>query len=254
MSNGGMYEPWTITTSFKFSGDTTIQQKTYYKLLRSEDEMKINWALHSLWFEKNDSVFLKYLTEDYDRLIYDFTISEKDSFTVEENELYLYVDSIRLQVWGGKEREFFYFHPSEIYSGYGYTVWIKGVGQTGLLTRSTEIDIFGANCSLLCFEEDGELVYQNPEYNSCSVFTSVTNLKKEPELVEVFSIGENFLIINSLNANAGFFQVYDILGIQIVQKEIESRETQIGLPTTGTYIYRFISNTGKIQSGKVVVR
>ena len=62
LANGGMDEPWTITTSFKFSGDTTIQQKTYYKLLRSKDEQKLNWTLNSLWFERNDSVFQYILT------------------------------------------------------------------------------------------------------------------------------------------------------------------------------------------------
>lgn len=244
----------TRTLSFKFSGDTTIQQKSYKKLYESDDEQKQNWALNSFWFERNDSVFRRGAWYTGDILVYDFTLSEKDSFTVIENDLYLYVDSIRTKEWGGKEREFIYLHPSEWYLYMGtQTIWIKGVGQLGYMPRSTEIGITGGACSLLCFEEDGELVYQNPEYNSCYVVTSVPTLKKELELIEVYSIEENLITVNSLTGNPGIIQIFDISGNQIIQEDIESNESQICLPTNGAYIYRFISNTGEIQNGKVVV-
>ena len=48
VSEGGMEHPWTRTTFYKFSGDTTVQQTHYKKLYSSEDEQKTNWVLHSL--------------------------------------------------------------------------------------------------------------------------------------------------------------------------------------------------------------
>ena len=142
VSKGGFDEvTWTVTTSLKFSGDTTIQQVSYKKLFKAEDEPKQNWVLSSLWFERNDSIFRRGNWYEGDVLVYDFTLSEKDSFTVYENDLYLYVDSIKTKMWGGKEREFLYLHPSEAYKNWFYwgtqTVWIKGVGQLGYMPRST---------------------------------------------------------------------------------------------------------------------
>jgi hypothetical protein len=255
VSNGGMDNPWTVTTGLKFLGDTIIQQKTYKKLYMAEDEQKQNWALSSLWFERNDSVFRYSTLYEKNILVYDFTLTEKDSFTIRENDLYIIVDSIRTKEWGNKEREFYYFHPSLNYSFYNIqTVWIKGVGQLGFMTRSTEVDIWGPYSSLLCFKEDGELVYQNPEYNSCSVFTAVSTIKKEPEIVEIYNPGGNRIIINPLTTNPGVIQIFDIKGNLIIEEEIEFEETQFCLQTTGAYIYRFISKTGEVQNGKVVVR
>ncbi len=114
VSKGGMFEQWTKTTSLKFSGDTTVQETIYKKLYSSGDEQKVEWTLHSLWFERNDSVFRHGAWYEGDVLVYDFSIAEKDSFTVIKDELYLYVDSIRTKEWGNKERELIYFHPSEV--------------------------------------------------------------------------------------------------------------------------------------------
>ena len=240
-----------VTTSLKFLGDTTIQETSFKKLYSSDDKLKENWTLHSLWFERNDSIFSRSVWYEGNKLEYDFTLSEKDTFTIYKDNLYLIVDSIRTKVWGNKEREFFYFHSPLSYNI--QTVWIKGVGQLGYMPRSTEIGISGASCSLLCFEEDNELVYQNPEYNSCSVFTSITTMKNEPDFVEVYNPGENLIIINPLSTNRGIIQIFNISGYQIIQEEVDLKETQICLPISGAYIYRFISKTGEVQNGKIIV-
>jgi len=251
VTEGGMEQPWTRTTSYKFSGDTTIHQMQYKKLYISEDEQKKDWKLNSLWVENNDSVFQYSLASEENLLIYDFNISEKDSFLNLYTDNYLYVDSIRTREWGIGVRKLIYFHSKE--QSNLHTIWINGVGQNGDITRSSEAGVTGGFSSILCFEENGELVYQNPNYNSCSVFTSVTTIKKEPKFVEVYSTCENLITVNPLIGNPGIFQVYDLIGNKIVQKEIELMESKIRLPSTGIYIYRFITKTGEIQTGKVLV-
>ncbi len=170
-----MEQSWTRTSSFKFSGDTTVQQTNYKKLYFSDDEQKENWALHSLWVERNDSVYKYSLNTEEQLLVYDFNISENDSFHCRNTGLYLYVDSIKTKEWGTSERKIIYFHSEG--NNYLHTIWIKGVGQNGLITRSSEVGITGGISSILCFEENGQLIYQNPEYNSCYIFTTVPTIK-----------------------------------------------------------------------------
>ncbi len=251
-TGGGPYQGNLTTTHFKFSGDTIINSETYHILYNSLDDKQQNWRIDSFWREKNDSIFKRYPNADDVKLIYDFTLEEKDTFKVDEN-FELYVDSVRIKEWGGKERKHLYL-SSPGYEQWGETIWIEGVGNIGVFLYSTDYRLVGAVSSLLCFTENGELVYQNPEYNSCSVNTSVPTVKKEPEIVEVFSIAENLITVNPLTSYSGIVQIYDIIGNQITQKEIELTENRICLPKTGTYIYRFISKTGEVQNGKIVVR
>ena len=86
----------------------------------------------------------------------------------------------------------------------------------------------------------------------CGYFS--TNQKKEPELIEVYNIGENVVTVKPLTGNSGIIQIFDITGNQIIQEGIELKESQICLPATGAYIYRFIAKTSEVQNGKVVVR
>ena len=91
-------------------------------------------------------------------------------------------------------------------------------------------------------------------YNSCSVNTSVHTIKNEPKLIEVYNSCENKILVNLLISNPGIFQVYDLTGNKIVQKEIELIESKINLPSKGTFIYRFITQNGEVQTGKVLVK
>ena len=172
VSEGGMEQPWTRTTSCKFSGDTTVQQTQYKKLYISEDEQKKDWELNSLWLERNDSIFKYWPWTSETKLVYDFNITEKDSFRVDEF-LTLYVDSVHVKEWGGKLRKHWYMSSSG-FEQCGTTVWIEGVGNIDLFLLSTNCNLVGAITSLLCFTENNKLVYQNPEYNDCYINSSVS--------------------------------------------------------------------------------
>lgn len=251
-AGGGPYQGAKTTIHFKFVGDTVINTEKYYILYNSSDISLQNWKVHSFWNEKNDSIFRYNSYYEEQKLIYDFSIAEKDSFQINES-LTLFADSVRFKEWGGKMRKHWYFHklngnPTDI------TVWIEGAGNINNFTQSSDIDIAGAITRLLCFTENGELVYQNPEYNSCSVNTSVHTIKNEPKLIEVYNSCENKILVNLLISNPGIFQVYDLTGNKIVQKEIELIESKINLPSKGTFIYRFITQNGEVQTGKVLVK
>jgi len=245
------------TKYYRFKGDTLIDGILYSKLYESVDANQHTWKFYSLWRESYDSVFNYY--NDYSQnsnLIYRFNIAAGDSFKVAEG-LYIYVDSIKNLEWGGKVRKHIYL-SNPIYPDYypnKYTTWIEGVGSTGNMTRSSEINISGGISSLLCFEEDGEKVYQNPEYNGCYIITSsVIEFKDEVQLLNLFPMGNSILHISLTNNPKGLLTLCTLEGKQLFSKRIETSETEICLPERGITIFCFKNDEGEIQTGKVLVK
>ncbi len=248
--------PYHYSTFFyKFYGDSILNGKTYHKLYESNDSNQVNWSLHFpfLWYERNDSVF-QYYSSTIDTLVYDFNIQEGDSFNL-GNQDYMKVDSIRYLEWGGSLRKHWFFCKTNSDCSEWYrTIWIEGIGQLGLFTRSSEIGIYGAYVQLLCFYENGNLVYQNPNYNSCYVATSSKltedNSKKG---INVFQSENGRIIIDNPDSEKGVIVFYTIDGRQINELKIESDNTRLDLKYSGMIIYKFTNLNGKTQTGKILI-
>jgi len=243
------------TTYYKFSGDSIINGFTYHKLFKSTDSSQLNWSLNDcpLWFERNDSVFkLGHCCGyqiDTTTLVYDFNLEEGDSFPYFYNQ-YMFVDSIKYLEWGGSIRKFLFFnqygpHP------YNCITWVEGVGNLENFSYSGIFCIGSVGWELLCFHEDGNLIYQNPYYNSCYIATSADIIKESSEKsVNIFQSGNGALIINNPNSEKGMIVFYSIDGRQIKELKIESENTQVDLRNSGMIIYKFTNLYGKTQTGK----
>ena len=240
---------WERTIFFKFIGDTTLNDTKYLKLFESSDNGE-NWKMSSLWYEKNDSVFQYSPSDKIDVLTYNFSLQEKDSFYFQPVG-YLDVDSVSTQMWGNSERKIIYL-SSNRYS-YSQTKWIQGVGQDGYITQSSEIGRTGAFCSILCFHENGELIYQNPEYNSCYITSnSVDQFENVKNLVDLIAVGDGLLQFTV--AIKGELMLYNLEGRLLQKNKIVSTTSTICAPETGIILYRFQSENGQVQTGKVQVK
>ena len=243
---------WSWSNFYKFSGDTTINQIQYKKLYESNNENQTYWKINSSWYEKNDSVFQYSDSKGIDILIYNFNLEEKDSFYYNLLEDYLYVDSVRIKQWGNKDRKHIYLKSK--LQPYLETVWIQGVGQNGLITRSSEAGIIGAFVKILCFSENGEKVYQSPEYDGCYVRTSIEDLQHENQLLRSIPRNGGRIAVELIESSGGIFSIYTSEGKLNRKIELSQRTTDICFFKKGLYLYRFESSDGRIQTGKVVVK
>lgn len=244
------------TYSFKFMGDTTLDEINCHKLYFSDDNGE-NWRSQSFWHERNDSVFLYLprengnILEAEDILIYNFNIQEKDSFYNHTSQDYIYVDSVRTKMWGNSERKIIYFSSKQ--NAKQQTKWIQGVGNDGLIYLSSEIGSSGGTSSILCFYENGEQVYQNADYNSCFISnTGVDQFIQQPNLVETIQI-ENDLLEISASA-PGTISIFTPDGKLLQSRQIDTNKIQLSLSIKGMLIYRFTTKDGKVQTGKVQVK
>jgi hypothetical protein len=248
------------TTFYKFLGDSTFNGKTYHKLYQSTDSNQTNWHLNSLWYERNDSVFQYYTqfgsSNDTSILVYDFNIQEGDSFPL-TYQGYMKVDSIRLLEWGGTNRKHWFFHKTNNSdtSSWNRTTWIEGVGQLGLFIRCSEIDIIGAINQLLCFHENGNLVYQNPNFNSC--YVNVPSITKSQGLINLFpnpATTQLTLTLPENTANA-IYTLYDMQGRLQLTGKISNTQAELNVATLprGLYILKIITEK-EIITKKVVLQ
>ena len=252
----------------KITSDTTLNNMQYRKVMNTSDPLMINWSLAGFIREVDQKVFYKKKNVSAECLLYDFGCSVGDTLNLNcscgEDSKFI-VDSINYKSVMGVERKHIYVTYllsgidtifGDINNAFVVEYWIEGIGSNGgILNGGGSLNCFtGGGTGLLCCSEDDKIIYMDTYFNSCYVLTSEPNVKQEDELIEVYNIGENVVTVKPLTGNSGIIQIFDISGNQIIQEGIELKESQICLPATGAYIYRFIAKTGEVQNGKVVVR
>jgi len=239
-----------FTHYYKFSGDSIINGSTYHKIYQSNDSNQVNWTFSDLWWERNDSIF-RYCQHygninDTTYLVYDFNIIEGDSFNL-DNFYSMVVDSVRLIEWGGVQRKHWYF---TLYND--VITWVEGVGQLGNFNCSSPC-LNSMDDQLLCFVTNGNIVYQNSDYNSCYVQTSSEMLKNSSKTnISIMPSENGGIIIINPNSEKGVIVFYTIDGRLINELIIESDNTRIDLKFSGMIIYKFANINGNAQTGKFI--
>lgn len=92
-------------------------------------------------------------------------------------------------MWGGKLRKHWYLNTyraetDSAIKSYS-TLWIEDVGRIGFFPYNIS-GATGAISYLLCFSEDGQMVYQNPQYNTCFFYTSTESIFNPVKDFKVF--------------------------------------------------------------------
>ncbi len=251
-------QPWGSTYStdyFQFEEDTIIDGFVYKKVWISEDETYQNWNFYSAFIREEDNkVYYKHMFGE-EGLIYDFNLNIGDSVTINNpraaGEITLVleeVDSVFTETgyherWQLKNNSY----PNSEY-------WIRGIGsETGVLNSST--GVFGGLCglyTLLCLKESDELVYLNPDYETCYLYVSVEeNDGENASPVIVFDNVSKEVHIKLKDNTSNSVLIADISGKVIKQFDKANEIVRYNMATnpTGLYIVVVISN-GKPATGK----
>ena len=154
------------TYFLKIGSDTISNSVSYQQLLISHDSLKINWSLLKLIRQDQNKVYYKDFDSEKEELLYDFEVSESDSFQIYPGTK-LIIDSIRSV--GGKDHYY-------LSKGKANTIWIEGIGCTaGLLESHGGIGIVGLRTVLACCEINDYSLYHNENYPGCYISTPVNN-------------------------------------------------------------------------------
>ena len=236
-----------------FSGDTIIDDVRYAKLMGTTNGGAPH--LFSVLREDDGKVWER-LNNQREILLYDFTANVGDTLRCglwADEYHYNIVDSISIEHIGGVDRkmlwfglEYTWFHPTAA------ETWIEGIGSDWGLLYSESAGICGAYYCTLCFHQNDELIWQNPNYDDCTFDAVVENIGVKKVLYPNPTRGT----IRIEAENIRNVTIYNNLGERIFETETSNNtfEYDFGDKKSGLYIIKVRMNDGKEFSEKIVVK
>ena len=264
----GVPTPELITESLVISGDTLIDGELYKKVLRKLSTETQYWhgsMEYDLYGiikeEESGKVFYKPKEQEVEYLLYDFGMNVNDTAVMywcqnPNCEVHVRIDSIATQHIAGAERRVFYVSSKDSFSDWRWlNTWGEGIGATeGLLYSCHVVSAGGITLhELLCYHVDGELVWQNPIYNTCLI----DNYDGIQDNTVGFSVqvypnpAKDKVVIEGIEASE--VQVYNALG-QMVKTVLRTNEIDLSGLVEGVYMLRIRDKGGRIFLEKVMVR
>jgi len=260
------YDKWS-TSFLHIEGDTLMNEKSYNKLVSCADMLCSKKELKSFICEYAGRVYLANKTNEL--VQYDFNLQKGDTMVMDflrdvsrNIRLYIRVDSIKSMVFQDQRERIaqyvtvFGYYKSQLQDYSFNDIFVEGIGSLKFgLEYPMNLFITGdAFCSpsLLCFSWGNELIYSNSKINSCYLNTGVNQILLQAELVQVISYNHEILEIQFTEAKSGKLYIYDLNGRQIIAETVNRSGMQFCLPSSGVYLWRFETDKGKVQSGKVI--
>ena len=254
----GVPTPELITESLVISGDTLIDGELYKKVLRklsSETQYwhgSMEYDLYGIIKEEESGkVFYKPKEQEVEYLLYDFGMNVNDTAVMywcqnPNCEVHVRIDSIATQHIAGAERRVFYVSSKDMYGDewHWLNTWVEGIGaMEGLLYSCHVVSAGGITLhELLCYHEDGELVWQNPNYNTCLIDPESIQDNTEESGLQVYPNPARDRVVTE-GIEVAEVQVYNAQG-QMVKKVRGTNEVDVADLAEGVYLLR-ITATGE---------
>ena len=230
------------------SGDTLINEVRFTKVMETLNGEGSPYQV-ALLREEDGKVWKTY-NGISEILLYDFTANVGDSLVCGYGD-YFVLDSISIEQIGGVDRKKFWFGLEYDFTGepYAMETWIEGIGSDLGLLYCGSYYFCGGYYRALCFHQDGELIWQNPEYDAC-VITSVEEIDDK-----VISVYPNPAMekVTIDGVEAAEVQVYNALG-QMVKCVRGTNEIDVEGLAEGVYLLRITDAEGKVYTNKITIR
>lgn len=232
------------------SGDTLIEDARYMKIMGTvNDSYPI---FYTLLREEDGKVWKRYSIAHPETLLYDFTASVGDTLRIGDFAEEMVLDSISMVQIGDVDRRKFWFglEYDDMGKPRAKETWVEGVGSDyGLLWSGYYGIPDGWHC-LLCFHQYGELVWQNPEYNTCTYPYDAVNENKDSEISIYPNPAKDKVVIEGLEAIEVW--VFNAFG-QNVKIVLGTNEINVNDLSQGMYLLRVIATDGTSHVARVAV-
>ena len=232
------------------SGDTLIGDVRYMKIMGTLNNGNPN--LFTVLREEDGKVWERHLNTSVETLLYDFTASVGDTLCFGHPGNCFVLDSISMVQIGGVDRRKFWFGLNYDDLGRPRTqeTWVEGIGSDyGLLWSGYWHIPDGWHC-LLCFHQYGELVWQNPEYNTCSYPYDAIEENKDSEISVYPNPVRDRVVIDGIEVAE--VEVYNALG-QRAKMVQSTNEVNVSGLQEGVYLLFITDAKGISQTKRITV-
>ena len=233
------------------SGDTIIGDVRYMKIMGTLNDGYPH--LFTVLREEDGKVWKRHLNTSMETLLYDFTANVGDTLCFGEPGASFVLDSISMVQIGDVDRRKFWFGLE--YDGLGNPrakeTWVEGIGSDYGLLWSGYYGVYDGWHCLLCFHQYGELVWQNPEYNTCSYPYDAIEENKDSEISVYPNPVRDRVVIEGIEVVE--VEVYNTLGQMVKTIQGTNEITVADLPQ-GVYLLRIADAEGKDYTNKIMIR
>lgn len=255
----GMAPQFRETLIYKFSGDSTYEGKKYFVVYNTLDTTQFNWNPCGLIREDSTrKIFYKESTSAQEELIYDFNAKIGDTLFIppDLSNIPIVVYNIDTFELGGVTRKRYEIFRIDS----GDDIWIEGIGSLLGILNSKWVGTTGVYMTLLCYYENGELIYTNPEFDSCYyASTDIQNNRLTNMIVEIHPspiTNISVLKLKSSYSSKYTIDIFTINGIKMNSIDIpESGEMRISAKDykTGLYIFTIKTQHRTVFTGKFII-
>ena len=170
------------TDIYKIEGDTLVDGVSYKVMYTTRNENLTGWNLWGFLRETEDGqVLSRQDASSYEQILYDFSLEVGDTIIMNGNGFYpdrMFVVETNEILIGGEPRKQIVLE----YPWGDQEVWIEGIGSLYGIIDSGSLFLTGGSTNLLCYYEDGDLIWQNttPGYDECYMVYPTPPTPPEP--------------------------------------------------------------------------
>ena len=232
---------------------------SYKVMYATRNKDLTGWNLWGFIRETEDrKVFSRRPSTSDEQLMYDFSMEVGDTICMCDYGFYeccmVVIEKGETIVNGEPRQQIVLEYPWG--NGEG-EVWIEGIGSLYGIIDSGSLFLTGGSTNLLCYYEDGDLIWQNttPGYDECYIIYNGTQGIEEDETtlsVSVFPNPANGKVsIEGVEATE--VQVYNTIG-QLVKTVEGSNEINVSGFPEGVYLLRVTDAAGLNYTAKMAVK
>ena len=240
----------------KCQSETECGELTYYAAVREDTVGEKIYVVYSCDSTRL-SEYSSYTCDEV--LLADFNVQAGDKIEVYTNWPWLAKQSVSVDNVDSILIDNQYRKRINLVNSYGYgygfpsDAWVEGFGSIvfGLFFPSPEwIADLGSIPVFLCMHVNGELLYQNPEYDTCFVRDSGTSIPsvKSSDDKTYFSIVNEQLYLHGNYT----YRIYDVRGSLVLSGIHASTTIDISQWTAGIYLIQIYNNEKPVYSGKFI--
>ena len=245
------------TDIYKIEGDTLLDGVSYKVMYATRNENLTGWNLWGFIRETEDGqVFSRRPSTSDEQLLYDFSMEVGDTICMCDYGFYeccmVVIEKGETIVNGEPRQQIVLEYPWG--NGEG-EVWIEGIGSLYGIIDSGSLFLTGGSTNLLCYYEDGDLIWHNTMPGFDMYYIINPDGIEEDETSSVVSVFPNPSKgeITIEGVEIAEIKVYNGLG-QMVKTFQGSNEINLSGLAEGIYLLRIMDAYGGNHVARVVKR
>ena len=242
-----------------FEGDSTVAEVSYKKVFSYNDKLHENIKYEGLIREHEKKTYFIPNNSEMEYLLYDFSFDagtnfEYWDFRVKES-MSLYVKNVDFIEINGSLRKRIQFTITPDYE-WVVDTWIEGIGSlSGILYPMYRLFTSGGVKVLLCYFQNNELIYKDPNYSECYYdraedITSLQIIENDNCCVFPNPV-DDLLNISCLDNTISRIEIFDNLG-QKVYSQTYKDIINVSSFSKGLYLLKLYDKNEQVTIFKII--